>query len=104
VPDDRRAANSERGDQPKRVLHQIEQMERRKIAVIAAVPSDGASIAALIGRDRVKAGGGQCRQHLTPTVGEFRKAVQQQDAGSIPCLESSLQHMHAKAIAVVQHA
>src|SRR6516165_4167172 len=56
-------AIAERGHAPEGVAHEVEQTKRRDVAVVAAVPSGGAAIAALVRRHHVKAGGRQRPHH-----------------------------------------
>ena len=57
--------------------------ERGEVAVIAIVPTCGAAITSLIGRDRVEAGLGERRQHLAPTPGHVGEAVEQEHERTI---------------------
>ena len=93
-------AVAERRHQAERVAHQIEQPERGKVAIIARVPTGGAAIAALVGRDHVIAGFRQRRHHLAPTKGKFGKAMQQQHARPPACFIAGFEHMHAQAVNV----
>ena len=87
-----------------RVAHQVEEAEGHEIAVVVGAPARGPAVAALVGRDRVVAGGGQRRQHLAPAVGQLGKAVQQQDGGAVGRFEPGLQHVDVEAIDAGQEA
>ena len=103
MPDDRGdAAYSQRVEQTQHVLHQVKQVKRSQIAVIPVIPSGGASIASLIGRYDMKTGRRKCRQYPAPAVRNFRETMQQQNARSIRCFESRLEHMHVETVAVVE--
>jgi hypothetical protein len=77
VTDDRgNFTKPKRPQQRDGISHQIEQMERADVAVIAAIPAGGAPKPTLIRRDYVKARRRQRRQHLAPTESQLRKSVQ----------------------------
>ena len=86
------------------VAQQVHEPEFGKIAVVTGVPSGGAAVAALVGRDRVIAGRSQRRQHLAPAVGKFGKAVQQQNGGPSWRFMAGLEQVHVEAIDAGQDA
>src|SRR6185295_3931154 len=71
-------------------------------AVVASVPAGGLAIAALVGRDDVKAGLRERRHHLAPAEGELGKAVQQQHRR--PARLACLEHVHDEAVYAVDAA
>ena len=77
MADDRsRLAMAERGDEPQRVTHRIQQAVRREVVVAIGAPPRSAAIAALIGGNDVKPGAGQRRHDLTPGISDLGEAVQ----------------------------
>ena len=52
----------------------------------------------------MKPGRGEGQHHLSPAIGQFREAVEEQDAGAVLALEASLQQVHGEAIAVGHEA
>src|SRR6202000_2059423 len=95
MPDDRGdPAYSQGVEQTHYVLHQVKHMKRSEIALIPVIPSAGASVASLVGRDDVKTGCRERRHDLAPAVCNFRETMQQQNAGSILGFKSGLQDMH----------
>ena len=100
----RHRAVAQRGNQAERVSHQVEHAKHAEIAVVAGVAAGGAAVAALIGRHHMKTSGGDRQHHLAPTVGEFRKAVQQQHARAPRGLEAGLEHAHGEAVVIVDKA
>ena len=102
MPDDRgNRAVAQSGDKPHHVSDQVEKPEGNHIAVVVVVPTGGAPIPALIGRDDVKTLLSERRHHLSPTVGELREAVKQQHARPARGLETGLQHVHLEAVDIV---
>ncbi len=97
-------AVAEGRDEPHGIPDQVEKAERPEVAVILAVPADGAAIAALVGGDDMKALRRQRQHHLAPAVGQLREAVQQQEAGPAFGLEARLQDVHPQAVDVVDEA
>jgi hypothetical protein len=53
-----------------------------------------------VGRHDPEAGSGERRHHLSPGVGEFREAMQEENQRPAACLESGLQHMHSQPVDV----
>jgi hypothetical protein len=47
---------------------------------------------------------GDRRHHLSPTVGELRKSVKEQDTGSVLHFEARFEHMHPEAVDVIDEA
>src|ERR1700730_7436135 len=105
MPNHRRyGAIAKRRDQPQCVPSKIRNAKRIKIAVVRTVPSRGASVATLIRGDDVISGCSQWQHYFAPTVGEFREAMQKQDARAPFCFEPGLKHMHRETFDVVDHA
>ena len=102
VPDHGRdRAAAERRHEPQGVAHQVEDAEGREVAVVVAVPTRGATITPLVGRDHVKPRCRQRQHHLAPAVRQLREAVQQQNAGAAHILEARLQDVHRESVAVL---
>ena len=102
VPDHGRdRAMAEREGERQRIFHDVENAERREVAVVGSVPAGGAAIAALVRCNDVKSGCRQRQHHLAPAIGELRKAVQQQDARPASGFVTGLQHVHREAVDVV---
>ncbi len=100
----RNRAVAEREHEPHRIAHHVERTERIGIGIVGIVPSRGAPVTALVGRDHVVAGRGQRRHHLTPAVGELRKTVQQQHDRPVASLVARFQDMHGEAVHPRHHA
>ena len=96
--DHRDIAIAERRDQPQRVPDRVQNAKRAEVPIIFRVPPGRAAIAPLVGRHDPEARGGERQHHLSPGVGEFREAVQQQDQRPAACLEAGLQHMHSSPL------
>ena len=92
---------AERRNQPQCVPHEVDQAERPKVAVVPVVPAGGAPIAPLVGRDDAIPRGSEGQHHLSPTVGEFRKAMQEEHAGTVARGFAGLQNMHGQAVDAV---
>ncbi len=97
-------AVAERPDHAERVAHRVQQAEAAQVAVIGAVPAGGAAVAAQVRGDNVEPGGGERRHHLAPGIGEFREAVQQQDAGPAGGFVAGFQQVDAQAVDVFKEA
>src|SRR6185295_18664183 len=94
--DDMRLPDLEARKERHGVFDDVEDAERAEMAVVAAVPSGRAAIAALVGREYMEARCRERRYQFAPAVGELRKAMQQQDAGLSRC--PGLEHVHAQAV------
>jgi hypothetical protein len=97
-------AIAERGDEPQRIPHQIEKAEGAEVAIVIAVPADGAAIAPLVGDNHMKPSLYQREHDLPPAVGEFREPMQQQKAPPVRAFPASLQHVHGKAVDALHEA
>ena len=91
-------------DQRQHILHEIVQAKRAQIGVVGIVPAGRASISPQVRCDHMKPQLCQRHHELAPAVGEFGKAVYQQDSGTrvtatIPCI-TGLEDMHPQAVHV----
>ena len=91
-------AHVERCQQIQGIAHDVEQMEGGEIAVVVRVPTGCAAVTALVRRDHMVAGLGQRGHHLAPAIGQFGKAMQQQQTGPTRRLEAGLQDMHPQPV------
>jgi len=91
VTDQGEAAVAERGGQLDDVLG--ERVDRVRADADRLL---GPAVAALIGRDGPKPGGPERFELVSPRMGAFRKAVQQQDRR--PVLRTAGGHMEAKSV------
>ncbi len=99
VPDNRgHRAMAQRRYESERIAGKVEKPKRSKIAVVVGIPARGAPITSLVGRHDVKPRGCERHHQFSPGIGQLRKTVEQQDAGSVFLLESGLQHVHAQAV------
>ena len=63
-----------------------------------------ASVAAQVRRDHMEAGLGKRQQLVSPGIGEFREAVQQDNARPFRCIEAGFENVKLDAIVVVDDA
>src|SRR5215207_7347977 len=102
VPDDSMDRAVPQGEyKPEHILHEIEEAEGREVTVIVGIPSSGAAIASLIGRDDMEPSGRERHHDLPPAVGEFRKPVKEGDTRPILAFAASFQRVDTKAVVVV---
>jgi len=97
-------AVAQRHHQPQRIAHQVQHAIAGEVTVVALVPAGAAAVAALVGGDRVEAGGGQRRHQLAPAVGQLGEAVQQQHDRAAGCRMAGFQQVHAQAVDAVDEA
>jgi orotate phosphoribosyltransferase-like protein len=86
---------------PEHILHEIEEAEGREVTVIVGIPSSGAAIASLIGRDDMEPSGRERHHDLPPAVGEFRKPVKEDDTRTVSAFEARFQRVNTQAVVVV---
>jgi len=77
----RHLAIAEREHESHGIADHVEDAEGIGIGIVGVVPAGGATIAPLIGGDRVISRRCKRQHYLAPAVGEFREAVQQQHRG-----------------------
>ncbi len=97
-------AVTERPDHAECVAHGVQQAEAAQVAVISAVPTGRATVAAQVGGDDVEAGGGERRHHLAPGIGELREAVQEKDEGAAGGFVAGFQDVNAQSVDAVEEA
>src|SRR6202035_1323272 len=95
---------AKRRHQTQRVPDKVRQAKRIKVAVVCAIPSRRAPVAALIRGDHVISRRGKGTHDLPPGIGEFRKTMEKQDEGPPVGLESCLEHMDREAVDVLDNA
>ncbi len=83
------------------IPHDSQHAEGGHIAFVAIIPPGGATVSSLVRCDDVEACLREWQHHLPPAVGEFGKAVEQEDAGAAHILEACLQDVHAQAVDAV---
>jgi len=86
---------------PEDIPHEIEEAEGREVTVIVAIPSSGAAVASLIGRDDMEPSGRERHHDLPPAVGEFRKPMKEDDTRPVLAFGASFQRVNTKAVVVV---
>ena len=95
---------AQRRDQPQGIPDQVEHAKGVEVTIVVAVPARGAPIAPLVGSNDMKPGRRKGQHHLSPAIGQFREAVEKQDAGAVLAFEASLQQVHGEAIDVGHEA
>ena len=88
----------QRVQQGERVLHQVERARGGKVAVVTRVPTGGAAITALVGRNHVVTGVSQRQHHLAPAVGQLGETMQQQQAAFGGLFRTRFEHSHVHAV------
>jgi hypothetical protein len=91
-------AIAERRYQPQRIPDHIQNAKPGEIAIVIGIPSGCPAVAPLVGRHDAISGGCKRQHHLSPRIGELRKAVQQQDQRPASPLKAGLEHVHVEAI------
>ncbi len=94
----------ERKHQADRVPHDVAEAERAQIAIIAAIPTDGTPVAALVGSNDMKPRIGKRHHDLAPAVCELRKPMQQKETGPVSGFVACLQHVHRQTVDPVHKA
>lgn len=84
--------------QSQRVAHQIQATIGQQVAIVCPAGAAGAAVTALVRCDDMVTGLGQWLHDATPTVSQFRKAVQKQDAGSTGLFVAGFEEMHVQAV------
>jgi len=91
-------------DQSERIANHVERAEGSEVGFVARVPAGGTAEAALIRRDCVITRLGQPHHDLAPAIGEFGKAVKEQDAGAVRRFEPGFQYVHFQSVDVFEEA
>ena len=104
MPDNVYKAIAECRNQSERIAEHVECAEGSEVGFVARIPARGAAETALIRRDSVITGFGEPHHHLAPAIGEFGKAVEEQDAGAVRRFESGFQHVNFQPVDVVEES
>ena len=92
---------AQRRDEAHCVSHQVEHTEGGDIAVEVTVPSGGAPVSALIGRDDVITRRRERQHDFAPAVRKFGKAMEQKDKWSVVRFMAGFQYVHSQAVDAV---
>jgi hypothetical protein len=95
---------AESQNETKGVPDGVQDPEGSEIAIKVGVPALGAAVTPLIGRHDMELLRCERQHHLSPGIGELRKAVQQQNQRPAARLMTGLEHMHIEAVDVARKA
>ena len=92
---------AQRRDEAHCVPHQVEHREGSNIAVVVTVPSGGAPVSALIGRDDVIPRRRERQHDFAPAVRKFGKAMEQKNKRPVIRFMAGFQDVHSQAVDAV---
>jgi hypothetical protein len=91
-------------NETKGIPNRVQNPEGGEIAIVIGIPAGGTAVAPLIRRHDMKPGRGERQHHLSPGIGELRKAVEEQDQRPARRPVAGLQQVHVQAIDVPHEA